>query len=297
MAQRRGRTRPGYSRPVLDRRLLIVTGKGGTGRSAVAASLALRAARHGRRVLAVAMEGPLGLASHLRTGTLGSRPIEARPGLWAMAIEPAAALDEYLRIRLRVPRLAAVTRAFRVLAETVPGIRDTVVVGKLLWDTARPDWDLVVADAPPTGQILSLLRAPTTIEGLVPASRVREQAAWMRRMLADHTMTGVVVVSTPEELPVAEAAETIEVLAAERLADLASVVANRVLPDLAIPTALIEREPAGPRRDAALLHADVWKSQRPRLAALRADHSFPLLFGIRTPGEVASLLADRWGFP
>ena len=119
----------------------------------------------------------------------------------------------------------------------------------------------------------------------------------MRRMLADHTMTGVVVVSTPEELPVAEAAETIEVLAAERLADLASVVANRVLPDLAVPTALIEREPAGPRRDAALLHADVWKSQRPRLAALRADHSFPLLFGIRTPGEVASLLADRWGFP
>ncbi|MFH1104199.1 MAG: ArsA-related P-loop ATPase [Actinomycetota bacterium] len=279
---------------MLDRHLLIVTGKGGVGRSALAASLALRAARGGRRVLAVTMTDSLGLSGHLRTGTLGPKPIEARPGLSAMAIEPAAALDEYLRIRLRVPRVGAMTRAFRVLAETVPGIRDTVVIGKLLWEAARSDWDLVVADGPPTGQVLSLLRAPSTIEGLVPASRVKAQAAWMRRMLADGAGTGIVVAATPEELPVAEAAETIAALSEEGLAAVAAVVANRVLPELRIDRGLLDAEPPGPRRDAALLHLDIAAGQRRHVAGLHPDHILPLLFGIRTPGEVASRLADLW---
>ncbi|OFW66662.1 MAG: hypothetical protein A2Z12_08525 [Actinobacteria bacterium RBG_16_68_21] len=279
---------------MLDRRLLIVTGKGGTGRSALAASLALHAARLGRRVLAVAMTDPLGLEGHLRTGPLGSRPLPVRPGLWALAIDPAAALDEYLRLRLRVPRLGPVTRAFRVFAETVPGIRDTVVVGKALWEAARSEWDLVVADAPPTGQVLSLLRAPATIEGLVPASRVRDQAAWMRGMLADHQATGVILVATPEELPVAEATETATALRGERLAEVVAIVANRVLPALEVDPAVVEREPPGARRDAAVLHLEVAAGQRRMLAELDADHSFPLLFGMRTPGEVASRLADMW---
>jgi anion-transporting ArsA/GET3 family ATPase len=279
---------------VLDRHLLIVTGKGGTGKSAVAASIALRAALDGRRVLAVAMSDPLGLAAHLRSGPLGPSPVEARPGLSAIAIEPAAALDEYLRLRLKVPRVPAVTRAFRVLAETVPGIRDTVVIGKLLWESARPDWDLIVADAPATGQVLSMLRSPITIEGLVPASRVREQAAWMRKVLADRDATGLVVVATPEELPLAEARETIDAASAEGLVDVAAVVANRVLPDLAVDRASLAGEPPGPRRDAALLHLDVAARQEPPLAALQPDHRLPLLFGIRTPGEVAIRLADLW---
>jgi anion-transporting ArsA/GET3 family ATPase len=279
---------------VLDRRLQIVTGKGGTGRSAVAASLALHAARRGQRVLAVAMADPLGLASHLRTGELGSDPVEARPGLHASAIDAGAAIDEYLRIRLRVPRLAVVTRAFRVLAETVPGIRDTVVIGKLLWEAARPRWDLVVADAPAAGQVLSFLRAPTTIEGLLPASRVRDQAAWMRHMLADEALTGIVVVATPEELPVTEAVETVEVLSRERLCHISAVVGNRVLPELAVPTSAVEAEPPGRRRDAAQFHLALAAEQETHLLDLQPTITFPLLFGIRTPGEVASRLADLW---
>lgn len=279
---------------MLDRHLLIVTGKGGTGKSALSASLALRAARAGYRVLALALADPLGLSSHLRAGSLGPQAVVVRPGLSAMAIEPAAALDEYLRIHLHVPRLAVASRAFRVLAETVPGIRDTVVVGKLLWEAARPEWDLVVADAPPSGQVLSLLRSPSTIEGLVPASRVRDQAAWMRGMLADQQATGVVVTATPEELPVTEASETVAALTDEGLADVVAVVANRVLPELAVERSALAGEPAGARRDAALLHLDVAASQQHLLAQLLPDHSFPLLFGIRTPGEVASRLSDLW---
>jgi anion-transporting ArsA/GET3 family ATPase len=279
---------------ILDRHLLFVTGKGGVGKSAIAAAAGLHAAKHGRKVLVVGMTDGVGLAGHLRIGRLGPDPVEVRPGLSALAIDPAAALDEYLRLRIRVPRLGIMTRAFRVLAETVPGIRDTVVIGKVLYEATRSDWDLVVADAPPTGQILSYLTAPTTIESLVPRGRVREQAAWMRTVLRDPSISGLVLAATPEELPVAEARETLGVLAVEAPIDIAGIVANRVIPPLGISPERVAAEPAGPRRDAAVLHADLRRSQEAMLDLFHADLEFPLLFGLRTPGEVASRLSELW---
>lgn len=280
---------------MLERRLLIVTGKGGVGRSALSAAAALNAAKHGKRVLAIGMTDATGLGSHLRAPGLGPQPWLVRPGLYALAVDPAAALDEYLRLRLKVPRFGPATRAFRVLAEMVPGIRDTVVMGKILYEATRDHWDLVVADAPPTGQIMSYLRAPTTIESLVPSGRVKEQASWMRETLDDPELTRLMIAATPEELPVAETAETLSALKAEGLVGSIGVVANRVLPPLAIPAARIAREPAGARRDAAALHVEVQAAQAVQLDRLRPEMRFPLLFGLRTPGEVASRLSELWG--
>lgn len=282
------------SSDMLDRRLLIVTGKGGVGKSALTAAAALHAAKQGRQVLAVGMTDPIGLGTHLRVASLGPDPRQVRPGLHALAVDPASALDEYLRLRIRVPRIAPVTRAFKVLAETVPGIRDTVVMGKVLYEAMRPQWDLVVADAPPTGQVLSYLRAPSTIESLVPSGRVRDQAGWMRRILGDPALCGIVVAATPEELPVAETRETVEALQRESLVEVAGVVANRVLPRLSISTDRIASEPPGPRRDAAALHLEIQAVQERHLGRLSPALSFPLLFGVWTPGEVASRLSDLW---
>lgn len=279
---------------ILDRSLLIVTGKGGVGKSAIAAAAALHAAKHGRRVLVVGMTDPVGLATHLRVGHLGPEPVRVRPGLHALAIDPALALDEYLRLRIKVPRLGIMTRAFGVLADTVPGIRDTVVIGKVLYEATRPEWDVVVADAPATGQILSYLRAPATIESLVPGGRVREQAAWMREILTDPASTGLLIATTPEELPVAETRETLAAVAAEDLATVAGVVANRVVPPLAISGDRIASEAPGPRRDAAVLHRDLRSAQEAHLTDLEPDVTFPLFFGLRTPGEVASRLSEMW---
>jgi anion-transporting ArsA/GET3 family ATPase len=211
-----------------------------------------------------------------------------------MSIEPAAALDEYLRLRIKVPRLGLMTRAFRVLAETVPGIRDTVVIGKVIYEATREKWDLVVADAPVTGQILSYLRAPATIESLVPSGRVREQAGWMRTTLRDPEGTGLLIAATPEELPVAETRETLQALESEDLVTVCGVIANRVVPALGIAADRISAEPPGPRRDAAELHRDVRRAQEAHLADLMPDLTFPLLFGLRTPGEVASRLSEMW---
>lgn len=280
---------------MLDRRLLIVTGKGGVGKSAVAAALALRAARHGRRVLAIGMMEGQGLAAHLTAESLEYAPTEVRDGIDAMVIEPAEGLDEYLRIQLHVPRLGPMTRAFRVLAETVPGIRDTVVMGKVLFEVRRGAYDLVVADGPPIGQIGSYLRAPSTIADLVPIGRVREQATWMRDLLRGPATTGLVMVSLAEELPVLETQEALRALGAETLVDVAAVALNRVLEPLGVSDEAVAALPEGPHLEAALLHRQLRTRQREWAAHLDVDVELPYLFGMMTPGEVAARLADEWG--
>lgn len=274
--------------------LLIVTGKGGTGRSALTAALALRSARLGKRVLAIAMTDGDGLAAHLSAEHLGYQAHEVRDGLWAMEVDPAAALEEYLRLQLHVPLLGPPVRGLAVLAETVPGIRDTVVIGKVLFEARSGEWDLIVADGPPTGQVVSYLRAPSTIEGMVPSGRVRSQAAWMRALLADPDRAGLILTATPEELPVAEARETLAALDAEPLVPVDAVVLNRVLPAPEFAREEVESLPDGPTRQAALLHLAVTESQQEWLSALPEPARLPYLFGVHTPAEVAVHLADLW---
>jgi anion-transporting ArsA/GET3 family ATPase len=282
---------------VLDRRLLVVTGKGGVGRSALTAALAIRAARQGRRVLAMALDRGIGLAAHLRGDGADYRPRTVRPGLELLSVEPVTALDEYLRLQLHLPRFGPVTRAFRVLADTVPGIRDTVVIGKAIFEATRDRWDLVVADGPPIGQMMSLLRAPTTIQSLVPAGRVERQAAWMRSVLEDPAQTGLIVVTLAEELPMSETAEALAALDAEPVASAAGIVVNRLLPPLEVLPSDVEAASPGPQREAARLHLALQRSQHRWLEHLPSATRLPYLFGIFTPAEVAARLADVWEVP
>lgn len=279
---------------MLERDLLIVTGKGGVGRSALAAALGLRAAKHGASVLLIGMTDALGLAAHLRAETLDYDKRELRPGLHAIAIDPALALDEYLRLQLRVPRVGPMTRAFRVLAETVPGIRDTVVMGKLLHEVRTGSWDIVVADGPPIGQIASYLRAPSTIQGLVPSGRVEEQSAWMREILEDAGRSGLVMATLGEELPVSETLEALDTLEEERLIDIADLVVNRVLPAPELTEDDLLRVHDGPHRRAAVLHEGLHREQRAWIERLPKATELPYLFGLLTAGEVAARLADVW---
>lgn len=289
----------GASRPadpaLLDRRLVLVTGKGGVGKSALTAALALRAARRGRRVLAMALADGLGLAAHLRVDALGYQPRRIRPGLEALAVEPAASLDEYLRLQLHLPRIGPMTRAFQILADTVPGIRDTVLIGKAIYEAARGGWDLVVADGPALGQVISCLRAPSTIQALVPAGRVERQASWMRGILEDPAQTGLLMATLAEELPVTETLEALDALEAEALVPPPELVVNRLLPALEVPGAVLEKARPGPSREAARLHLGLRASQQRWLDRLPpAAGRLPYLFGVFTPAEVAARLADLW---
>ncbi len=282
---------------MLDKRLLIVTGKGGVGKSAVAAALALRAAFDGKRVLAMAMTDDTGLAAHLGIERLRYRPTRIRSGLDAIVIERPEALNEYLRVQLGVPRIAQLgplARAFDALASTAPGIREVITIGKVLYETRKGTWDLVVADGPPTGQIASHLRAPATVARLVGAGRVLDQTGWMTRLLGDRTATGLTVVTTAEELPVTETIESLAAIDDEQLVGIENVIVNRTLDAL---EGDVESLDDGPAKQAALLHNGLFEEQERWIAHLPDGPRVPYFFGLHTPSEVAARMADLWGSP
>jgi anion-transporting ArsA/GET3 family ATPase len=276
---------------MLEKRLLIVSGKGGVGKSAVSAALALAAQRHGLRVLAMEMGGAGGLSAHFSTGPLEFEPREIRPGLHAMRVVRSDAMLEYLSGQLNiksVSRFGTVARAFDVLATTAPGIREIVTIGKAVWEVKADRWDLVVADGPPTGQLGSFLRAPKTVKELVPSGRIREEADRMAGLLADPALTKTVLVTLPEELPTTETMETLEWLRSENVVAEPSLVANRTLSELDDPDT-----PDGPIGDAAQLHRSLWSGQQEWMAKLKTDIQLPYLFGLFTPGEVAARICDE----
>lgn len=276
---------------MLEKRLLIVSGKGGVGKSAVAAGLALLGQRRGLRVLAIEMASPGGLSAHFGTGPLEFKPREIRPGLHAMQMVRSDALLEYLSIQLNVrgiSRFGPFARAFDALATTAPGIREIITVGKAVWEVKEDRWDLVVADAAPTGQIASYLRAPLTITELVPSGRIRAQADMMRNVLADPALTGLVLVTIPEELPTTETLETLDWLDEQQVVAPPTLVANRVLDELKDPST-----PKGAVGQMATLHRALWSEQQQWLTRLPADLQLPYLFGLMTPGEVAARISDE----
>ncbi len=283
--------------PVLDRRLLLVSGKGGVDKSAVATSLALSAARHGKRVLLLGMVDGLGLAVHLGVDELGAKPRETSAGVFAAAIDRGVAFDEYLKLQLRVPKAAPTgqfSKALNVLIETAPGIREIISMGKPIFEAQSRHWDLVIVDAPPVGQLISYLRAPATVARIVPTGAIQDQAQSMQRYLARAERTGLVLVTIPEELPIVETIEALDELAEEPLLELASVVANRVLPPLDVSPDVVAALPATPLRDAADLHQTLYAHQAHWLGPLGDAVRLPHLFGLLTPGEVAARLSEEW---
>ncbi len=285
---------------MFDRKLLLISGKGGVGSSAVTASLALAAARAGRTVLAMGMLDALGLAAHLGAEDLDYEAREVAPRVYTLAVDRSRALDEYLRVQLRLPRptpTRQLARALNVLVDTAPGVREIISIGKPVYEVWRGSYDLVLVDAPPLGQLFSYLRAPATIADLVPAGPIREQAGRMQVTLGDPATAGLVLVTTPEELPVAETREALDRLGREPVIDLVTVVTNRTLPELAVPAEAVARLPAGPHRRAAELHQALWASQRHWLSALPSGPRLPYLFGSDGPEQVALRLAAVWETP
>lgn len=272
-------------------RLLLVSGKGGVGKSAVAAANALAARRRGEKVLALDMLDAGGLGSHLGEPDLRFEPQAVGEGLMAASIDRAEALLEYLRVQVGIPALATIgpaARAFDALASTAPAIREVVTMGKILWEVRRDIWDTVVVDAAPTGQIGSYLRAARTIRELLATGRILEQVEWMEEILTDPAVTRLVLVTLLEELPAVETAETVTWVEGEALVGDITVVANRSLPRLEA------RVPKGdgPVTEAAALHHALWEEQQEWLETVAADATLPYLFGTHTPTEVAERLAD-----
>ncbi len=205
---------------LLERRLVIVTGKGGTGKTTVTAALGLAAARRGRRVLVaeVGRQAQLPTLFGAATTTPGPEGQPVHPGVTAMRIDPYAALAEYLGLQLGlrglVERLLR-NPAFHQLMDASPGWRELITLGKVwhLEQMQDPDgrsrFDLLVIDAPATGHGLTFLDVPRVVVSAVRAGPLRRHAALVEAMIADAEQTLLLPVALAEELPARETAELV----------------------------------------------------------------------------------------
>ena len=223
------------SRGLLNHKLLFVTGKGGVGKTSVASALGFLAARSGLRTLVCEVDAKGDLSKFFGIGPLKFEPTEVRNKLSAMSMDTEASLNEYLRLNLKLPlltRIGPLARTFDFLANAAPGVKEILTVGKLTYEVREQHYDLVVVDAAATGHVVGQLSSPVAINDLVKVGLVRNQTDWMIDILTDADTTGVVVVTAPEEMPVTETLELVDRLSQETDISIASVVVNRVLPEL-----------------------------------------------------------------
>ncbi|HZD71202.1 MAG TPA: ArsA-related P-loop ATPase [Actinomycetes bacterium] len=220
-------------------RLVVVTGKGGTGKTTVAAALAVAAAQSGRHTLLAEVEGRQGLAALFGRHSLAYRETRLTEGVNGLAVDPDAALRDYLGRYGFAPlaRLLSWAKLTTFITAAAPGLGDMLLVGKV-WEAVtrrqgqpqRPVYDLVVMDAPPTGRVVPFLRAPETVAELARIGPLRHQADRVKELLDDPEQTAVLLTCLPEELPVTETLEGAVALRAAEL-PLSGAVVVRVTED------------------------------------------------------------------
>lgn len=226
-----------------SQRFLIVTGKGGVGKTTVSAVLARVLADRGKRVL-VAMCNAKERLSHLMgSPPIGHEVMKVAPNVWAVNMNPDIALEEYGAMALRSRALYKVlfdNKYVRGFLRAVPGMQEWTLLGKAWWHTTEeenghPKYDVVILDAPATGHGIDMLRVPKIIVDVVPTGILRRDAerAWL--MFQDPAQTGVVLVTLPEELPTTETIELAGVLTGELSLPLARLVINGVMDRLFTP--------------------------------------------------------------
>ena len=226
---------------LFDARLLVVTGKGGTGKTSVAAALAVAAAAKGHEVLLAEVEGRQGLARLFDLPALEheesplTTPEDEDTGtVTGLAVDPRIALREYLDHAGVAVLGGLLDKAglVDVVTAAAPGLGDALLVGKL-GETAmraadgRPAYDLVILDAPPSGRVVPFLRAPASVAGLARYGPLAGDADRVAKLLEDPARTRVVLTTLPEALPVAETGQTARELAEAGIA-VGLVVANSV---------------------------------------------------------------------
>ena len=181
------------------------------------------------------MDAKGALAAAFDVAPLRFEPTEISPHLFGMAMNTEDSLREYLRLFVRVPfvgRIGPLARTFDFVADAAPGVKEILAVGKLCYEVRERHYDLVIVDAEASGHIVAQIAAPSAIRELVQVGLVRDQTSWMLDILDNPARTGLVVVTTPEEMPVTEALQLVARVQADTAVDVAAVVANRVLPAL-----------------------------------------------------------------
>jgi len=222
-------------------RVIIVAGKGGVGKTAVTAALAVAASRVGLRTLVVEVEGKAGLAAMFGADVLSFdestlvEPGDGRGGVFARTVTPDEALLEYLRSNglQRISNRLVSSGALELISTAVPGIRDILVLGGVKALERSGEFDLVLLDAPAAGHAITFLRSAAGLADAVKVGPINTQAEEVLGLLGDPERCRVVLVTVPEETPVNELIQTAYSLEDEVGVALGPVVVNGVVTDLA----------------------------------------------------------------
>lgn len=264
--------------------VIIVAGKGGVGKTAVSAALAMASSSVGLRTLIVEVEGKSGLASLFNSAQFSYSEIQlVEPSLGvgevrARTVLPEDALLDYLKDHglKRISGRLVSTGALDVVATAVPGISDILVLGKIKQLERSREFDLIIVDAPAAGHAITFLRSASGLEDAVKVGPINSQAKDVLALLNDPTRCRVLLVTSPEETPVNELIETAYSLEDEVGVSLGPVVVNGVLPELpglqtnpleAAAQAGIELQPSEAQNlaDAALFRLQRTALQRAQL--------------------------------
>ncbi|HEX5956978.1 MAG TPA: ArsA family ATPase [Solirubrobacterales bacterium] len=228
-------------RDLLDKRLVIVTGKGGVGKSTVALALALAAARRGKRTILCEVSAQEHLSRVFHRAEVGFHEVEMAENLWAISIDPDESLREYVLLQLKVKAMRDLlfkSRIFTYLAAATPGLKELVTIGKI-WELALEDrkvkqgrnYDLVIVDAPATGHGVGFLQTPRTFANVARVGPIRQQAEILDKFIRNRKRTGMAVVTLPEEMPVNETAKLERDLASEVGVQVSRIFCNGLYPE------------------------------------------------------------------
>jgi anion-transporting ArsA/GET3 family ATPase len=265
-----------------ERRLLYVTGKGGVGKTTVAAALGLAAAHAGRRTIVceVAEQDRVSRAFR-REGVVPETEVQLADNLWAITIDPQRALEEWLGKQVGGLGLRVLARssAFQYFVAAAPGAKELITIAKVWelaqperWTRSNPTYDLVVVDAPSSGHGVAMLTTPRTFGEIARVGPVRRQAYKIRDLLADADRTGYVAVALPEEMPVNETLELEAKLPGAVGVPLEAIVVNGLWPErFSAADAEVLRASADSRPElrAALTSYERARAQRSHLRRLR----------------------------
>ena len=226
---------------VLDKRLVVVTGKGGVGKTTVAAALGLAAARAGRRTMVCEVAEQERITQAFGRPPAGFKETEVAENLHTFSINPDDAKEEWLKHQLRSGALAGLlnsSRIFQYLTAAAPGLAEIVTIGKV-WELAQLDrrtpraapYDLVILDAPATGHGLALMRAPRTYADVAKVGPIHNHAKHIERFITNPKSTAILAVALAEEMPVNETMDLEGRLRDDLGMELAGALVNAVLPE------------------------------------------------------------------
>jgi Anion-transporting ATPase len=294
---------------ILARRVLIVLGKGGVGKTTLSAAIAKLATVSGARALIMECDARAPLAA-----TFGVEPsfvpTQVAPNLALMTLDGRAALEEYLRLvvpgRMLLKAVFA-SRLYQFFVQAAPGLRELMMLGKVYYEAGRtdatqPSRRMIIVDAPASGQAMSLLKMPTAARSTFGDSIVGKEASNISRMMRDRRHCAIVQVTTADSLSISETIETHAQLSRIHLAP-AAVLFNRTPSsefDADDVSALTSRRGAHLRKKdlehlAALAKSELDRTAETRkaLARIRHETGSPVLEVAEHGGLSGIALIDR----